>query len=127
MIDQASELRRMIAGTARADVAIGEEAPRIVVLAGGRVGVGVTTLACSLAVELATDAQRVVLADCDLQHPNLAQRCGVAPANTLADVLAQKRTIHEALERGPAGMHVLAGSPQAGLRQPIADRAVRRF
>jgi flagellar biosynthesis protein FlhG len=127
MIDQATELRRLIAGRARADLSTGSARPQIVMLAGGSAGVGVSTLASALAFELAADAQRVVLADCDLQRADLARRCGADAAINLGDVLAQKRTIHEALVRGPAGMHLLAGSPHATARQIVTERSVRRF
>lgn len=126
MIDQAAELRRLVNHTAHA--VVGEaDAPRTLVVAGGRPGVGVTRLAAELSFALASDAQRVVLADADLCRADLAARYGASEVLTLADVLAGKRGIHEILQRGPGGIQLLAGTRSTETRAALSERQVRRF
>lgn len=97
---------------------------RVLIIAGGRAGVGCSTLALQLARELALDAQRVVLIDADTAGPSIAKRCGLPLGLGIAEVLAGRKTIHEALQRGPAGMQVLAGA--AGNAAPD-ERSVSRL
>lgn len=98
---------------------------RTLVVSGGRAGCGATTLALNLAATLARDALRVVLVDANPRSPEIASRCELPAAPGMADVLAGRKTVHEALQRGPAGLQVLAGGvPDAG--QSISDRAIQR-
>jgi len=102
-------------------------APQTLVVAGGKRGVGATTLASRLATALAHDALRVVLIDADLQGGDVATKSKLTGNLRLGDVLAGKKGIHEALQLGPAGIQVLAGIPDP-LQQPALDkRAIQRL
>jgi flagellar biosynthesis protein FlhG len=106
--------------------------PRSLVVAGGKPGCGATTIAVRLAEALAADAQRVVLVDADrepigLFAGGLADRCGLTPAHTMTDVLAGRKSIHEALVRGPAGLQVLAGGRPDAKHEPPTRRQIDRL
>jgi flagellar biosynthesis protein FlhG len=125
MLDQASELRRLVTDSAWQEH--GDDGPPLLVIAGGKPGVGATSLAVQLAVALAGDALRVVLIDADLHDASLADQCGLAAGVGIGDVLAGRRNIHEALQRGPGGVQVLAGSNAADVQAAVNERAVQRL
>lgn len=108
MHDQADSLReiahRQYRGTPGAPAA-----PQLIAVAGGRAGVGVTTVAVNLAVNFALSGRRTVLVDVDLERPGVATGCRLDTRYSVADVLAGRRSLHEVLERGPGGIQVVTG------------------
>jgi flagellar biosynthesis protein FlhG len=82
----------------------------MMVVAGGKGGVGATTVAVNLAAALADRDHRVVVVDAARQHADLAQVAGVGPISggTVADVLTGKCSALDALAPGPAGTLLLA-------------------
>jgi flagellar biosynthesis protein FlhG len=108
MLDQAHTLRRLVQSAptaARHD----RFSPPMVVVAGGRAGVGATTVAANLGAVLAGRGERVVLVDGAQQGGNLAEVAGASPAieRSLDDVVAGDCSAAEALAPGPAGALVL--------------------
>jgi flagellar biosynthesis protein FlhG len=81
-----------------------------VVVSGGKGGVGATTVAVNLTVALVRQGQRAVLVDADFAQPDATALCGISDGDTVADVLNGRRTVHEVLQRGPAGIQVLPGA-----------------
>lgn len=119
MHDQASELRQLVKqGDTIASVAPSEPPSKLLVLTGGKGGVGTTTIAVNLAVALARGGQRTVLVDADPQGGDAAVLCGVEERYTLADVLDAQRTLDEALRPGPGGLRVL---PAAWARSDVSE------
>lgn len=102
-------------------------APKTLVVAGGKQGVGATTIAAKLATALAHDALRVVLVDADPQGGNLGTLCNLQGAVRIGDVLAGKKSIHEALQLGPAGIQALAGLTSADQKIAHEGRAIQRL
>jgi flagellar biosynthesis protein FlhG len=101
--------------------------PQVVVVSGGRPGVGATTLAVHLACTLARDAHRVILIDADLYRADIAAQCGLQRSVGMSEVLAGRKTIHETLQRGPAGMQILTGAASAEIVNGIGERAIQRL
>jgi flagellar biosynthesis protein FlhG len=126
MTDHDWRLRRLLMRT-RQPRGAANDSPRIVVLTGGRVGVGTTTLAVGLATSLAEHGQRVVLVDADLARADVAAYCGVASSAGLGDVLAGERDIHEVLQLGPGGVQIVPGTTSAAVRTSCDERAVQRL
>lgn len=109
MPDQANSLRRlMLASTAESGPKAGPR-PRIAMIAGGKGGVGTTTLAVNLAVALSQRGIRTALIDADARGGNVATLCRLDSTRTLTDVLAGRSTVAESLRPGPGGIRVLAG------------------
>src|SRR5262245_30489845 len=109
MSDHAQESRPMVARP-NAVLPGRDSGLGMVVISGGRPGVGATTVAVHLAGALAQDGLRVVLIDADLYRADVAARCNLAGGFGIGDVLAGRKNIHEVLQRGSAGMQILAGS-----------------
>ncbi len=109
MPDQANPLRRLMMASADGQSVRAGLQPRVVLAAGARRDVGTTTVALNLAVAMAQRGIRVVLVDADARGGDLASLCRLDDAQSLADVLAGRITVAEALQPGPGGIHVLAG------------------
>jgi flagellar biosynthesis protein FlhG len=111
MSDQANRLRLLVnEGAARSALGAEPRASRLLVVTGGKGGVGTTTIAVNLAVALALDGYRTVLVDADLGRADAATLCRADDGYTVGDVLAGRRSVHEALVRGPAGILLLPGA-----------------
>jgi flagellar biosynthesis protein FlhG len=109
MMDQATELRKLVLRALRERAAETGPPPRFVVVVGGKAGVGVTSLVVNLAVALGEQGARVVIVDADMRHSDVALLCGIRVQTSVADVLSARRDIHEVLQRGPAGVQIVPG------------------
>lgn len=109
MNDQANELRQLVSQN-RLTPGRGAGGAKLLVVAGGKGGVGTTTVAVHLAAALAHRGFRPVLIDADVDGGNMAMLCGIQERYTIADVLVGRKTAQETLELGPAGVRVLAGA-----------------
>lgn len=107
--DQAADLRRLIRSAGPSPVEDRADSPLLWAVASGKGGVGVTTVAVNLAVALALAGRRTLLIDAHRGGPDASALCGAADGPGLADVLAGRRSLHEVLQRGPAGIQVLPG------------------
>ncbi|MEX0612373.1 MAG: AAA family ATPase [Pirellulales bacterium] len=113
MSDQADNLRQLI-DEPSPHVITAAPGPPMIAVTSGRAGVGVTTVAANLAAVFADRGARVLLIDAVQQHSNLAEIAGVnwtKTEHTLADVLAGKCTLAEAMSRGPGGTMFLVNRP----------------
>lgn len=108
MNDQADLLRRLVDRHAEPEATAGPR-PRLVAVAGGKGGVGTTTITLNLAIALAQSGYRTVLVDADLTGGDVQHLCQLPASYCIADVLAGRRTIHEVLQRGPAGVQIVPG------------------
>lgn len=113
--DQANDLRKLVLQSGRGALHDAPP-PKLVVVAGGKGGVGTTTVAVNLAVALARDGRRTVLVDADFAGPDCASLCRIDERYGAADVLAGRRTVHEVLQLGPGGIQVLPAT--RGLTDP---------
>ncbi|HEV3021679.1 MAG TPA: P-loop NTPase [Pirellulales bacterium] len=127
MFDQASRLRLLMFDGPSPGATVGGSAPRLVVVTGAKGGVGTTTVAVNLAVALALDGRRTVLVDADLGRADVAALCGAGDGYTVADVLAGRLSVHEALVRGPAGILVLPGAWATGHVSECSTAALERL
>jgi flagellar biosynthesis protein FlhG len=114
MLDQATELRKLVLRSVREPMRDESPPPQRLVVCGAAVGVGVTTLSVNLAVALSGQGWRVVLVDADWRRADVAVLCGLTPTAGITDVLAARRDIHEVLQPGPGGIQVVVGCERAG-------------
>jgi flagellar biosynthesis protein FlhG len=103
------------------------QSPATLVVSGGRPGVGATTVAVHLAALMAQDAHRIVLIDADLYRADIAAHCNLGGGLGIAEVLSGRKTIHEVLQLGPAGMQVLAGVASTETRSALSERSIQRL
>ncbi len=80
----------------------------LVLVTGGKGGVGKTTLAANLGVALARMGRAPVLCDLDFGLADLSVVLKLAPAHDSDDFFAGRRTLEECLVEGPLGLRVLA-------------------
>ena len=106
--DQADELRQLVRRSAWGVAA--ECAAPLIVVSGGKGGVGTTTVAVNLAAALVRQGRRAVFVDADLDHGGNTQLSLPENRGSVIDVLAGRRGVHEVLQRGPSGMQVLSGA-----------------
>jgi len=127
MYDQANHLRKLVLAGGDDRRPPAGNAPRLIAISGGKGGVGTTTLAVNLATALARDGRRTLLVDADLEGADVATLCRLDDGYTVADVLSDRRTVHEAIQRGPAGVQVLPGAWAPGRLSSFSPAAQDRF
>ena len=110
MHDQANDLRRLVreAIFTRSDASAGR--PKLIVVSGGKGGVGTTTVAVNLAIALVQRGTRTVLVDADTRGSDARILCRLDELYTIVDVLSARRTVRESLQPGPGGLQVLPGA-----------------
>jgi flagellar biosynthesis protein FlhG len=105
--DQASGLRKVTGGQVVTLASGKAPATRVVAITGGKGGVGKSSIAVNLACTYAQRGARTIAFDADLGMADLNLLLGIAPEDSLADVLAGKpieEVLHEA-----HGIHLLPG------------------
>jgi len=109
MRDQAHELRRLVEQS-RAAAPRDPLQPAWVLMAGGRAGVGTSTMALGLAAAVARGGRRTVLVEADPEGGSPASLGREDNTGTLADVLAGRRTVADVLQPGPDGLAIVPGA-----------------
>ncbi len=110
--DQAEGLRKMAMNMrAAAKGATGSgQCGKMIVVTSGKGGVGKTSLSVNLAVASAEMGRRVLLVDADLGLANVDIMLGLTARATIADVLAGRARMRDAILGGPKGIEVLPGA-----------------
>ena len=80
-----------------------------ILVTGGKGGVGKTTVAANLGVQLARDGRRTLLVDLDLGLANLDIALGLSASATLEDAVRGRAELRDCVAEGPGGVHVLVG------------------
>lgn len=101
--------------------------PLTVTVAGGKGGVGKTSLALNLAMVLARQGYRTLLLDGDLELANVNVMLGLYPKVTLEDAISGKLGLDQVLVRVADNLDLLPGASgvENCLNGPVADQ--RRF
>ena len=126
MSDQADQLRKLVRDTVQQHPALEPGVP-LVVLSGGKGGVGVSTVATELARELAALGKRSVLVDANPLQPDIATRLGLDVRGCLADVLDGSRSAVEVLRPLGESIQLLPGRWAATNPPSLGRDAVKRL
>jgi flagellar biosynthesis protein FlhG len=92
-----------------ASAARGNQA-RFVAVASGKGGVGKTNIATNVAVAAAGLGQRVLLVDGDLGLANVDVLLGLVAERNVADVIANRCSVDDAVVEGPRGVRILTAA-----------------
>jgi flagellar biosynthesis protein FlhG len=125
MHDQADELRalaRQWAAEAKPN-----DGPRKIVVSAGKGGTGTTTIAVNLAAALGRQGCRTILVDADFSGADVAILCGIESRDTIGDVLSGRRSVHEVLQPGPAGIQIVPGIWSPGTIPDCSPAAQQRL
>jgi flagellar biosynthesis protein FlhG len=82
---------------------------RVVTIASGKGGVGKSNFALNFALCLLDLGKKVVLVDLDIGMANLDILMGLTPKFHLLDMIQEKKSIWDVLEKGPNQLEFLAG------------------
>ncbi len=123
MNDQAQMLRRLISQAASAR----QREARLIAVAGGKGGVGTTTIAFLLAESLTLAGERVVLIDANPVGGHVAACCGIVPSASVTDVWHKQIPVRDVLQPGPHGMLVLPATWTERPDTPISAEKASRF
>ena len=125
-MDQADRLRQLVRDTVTQNPALAPGVP-LVVLSGGKGGVGVSTIAMELVQELAALGKRAVLVDANPMQPDLATHLDIDVHVGLADILDGSRSAVEVLKPMGDRMKLLPGRWAAETPPEMGRAAVRRL
>lgn len=127
LTDQAQALRQLVSETKRQSAGrrpSGERRVRTVAVTSGKGGVGKSSIAANLAVQLVRMGRRVAVLDGDLGTANLDVICNVSPSYTLAHVLVGRCRLEDVIIDAPGGFRLIPGA--SGLAQIAALGEVER-
>lgn len=116
MVDQASDLRRLITTASPVTEKVKDKdrpikKARIFSITSGKGGVGKTSIAVNLAYALEQQNKKTLIIDADLGLANVNILLGITTKWTLQHVIQQEKTIPEVIVTSPEGLQILpAGS-----------------
>lgn len=102
-------------------------APLTLTVAGGKGGVGKTSLAVNLAMVLARQGHRILLLDGDLELANVNVMLGLYPKMTLEHAIADKAGLDEVLVRVDENLDLLPGASGVQNCMDLTISRQRRF
>ncbi|GAB4165786.1 MAG: MinD/ParA family protein [Geothermobacteraceae bacterium] len=126
--DQAGTLRQRNRKLAAAPPIAQKEAAtaRVISVTSGKGGVGKTSVAANVAVELSRAGKRVLIIDADLGLANIDVICGLTPRYNLNHYFAGDKSLVDIITPGPAGISILpAGSGLQHLTHLDAGQKMR--
>jgi len=112
MKDQANKLREMalnLRNQIEADIGKGIQHTRVISVSSGKGGVGKSTLALNLSLELCALGQKVLLMDADLGMANIDIMLGLVPKFNLYHVIRDKKPLKDIIINGPGGLKIIPG------------------
>lgn len=102
-MDQATQLRNIIKQTRQKPLA------RVITITSGKGGVGKTSLAVNLGIQLQNMGNRVIILDADFGLANIEVMLGIRPKYNLADLIFKGKSLQDIITQGPLGVGFISG------------------
>lgn len=103
-MDQAEQLRKLVKNQERP-----QSAARVITVTSGKGGVGKTSIAVNLAIQLQRMGKRVVILDADFGLANIEVMLGIRPQYNLADLMFRGKSLSEIITTGPENIGFISG------------------
>lgn len=103
-MDQANELRKKLAELQKQ-----LPAARVIAVTSGKGGVGKTSIAVNLALQMQKSGKKVVILDADFGLANVEVMLGIRPQYNLADLIFHNKSIEDIVTQGPEGIGFISG------------------
>jgi len=131
IVDQAETLRGMVRQQQQrqSNQVANVRLAHTIAVTSGKGGVGKTTVAVNLAVQLSKMGRKVILIDADLGTANADVMCNILASANLAHVVAGRKSMRDAVVKAPGGFGLIPGasglSQMAALGEYERDRLIR--
>lgn len=103
-MDQAEQLRKLVKNQERP-----QSAARVITVTSGKGGVGKTSIAVNLAIQMQRMGKRVIILDADFGLANIEVMLGIRPQYNLADLMFRGKTLSEIITKGPENIGFISG------------------
>lgn len=103
-MDQAEQLRKLVKQQSRP-----KEVARVITVTSGKGGVGKSTIAVNLAIQMSRMGKKVVILDADFGLANIEVMLGIRPQYNLADLMFRGQNLAEIITEGPEGIGFISG------------------
>lgn len=103
-MDQAEQLRKLVSKQERP-----QSAARVITVTSGKGGVGKTSIAVNLAIQMRRMGKRVIILDADFGLANIEVMLGVRPQYNLADLMFRGKNLTEIITKGPEDIGFISG------------------
>ncbi|MDD6036272.1 MAG: MinD/ParA family protein [Lachnospiraceae bacterium] len=103
-MDQAEQLRKLVKKQERP-----QSAARVITVTSGKGGVGKSSIAVNLAIQMQRLGKRVIILDADFGLANVEVMLGIRPQFNLADLMFRGKTLSEIITTGPENIGFISG------------------
>lgn len=103
-MDQAEQLRKLVKKQERP-----QSAARVITVTSGKGGVGKTSIAVNLGIQMQRMGKRVIILDADFGLANIEVMLGIRPQYNLADLMFRGKTLSEIITKGPEDIGFISG------------------
>ena len=103
-MDQAEQLRMLVKQQERKT-----PTARVITVTSGKGGVGKTSIAVNLAIQIQRLGKRVIVLDADFGLANIEVMLGIRPQYNLADLMFRGKTLSEIITKGPEDIGFISG------------------
>lgn len=103
-MDQAEQLRKRVSQQIQHN-----GSTRVIAVTSGKGGVGKTSLAVNLAIQLRKKGKRVVIIDADFGLANVEIMLGIRPQYNMADLIYNDKNIDDIITQGPMDIGFISG------------------
>jgi len=103
-MDQAEQLRKLVK-----QQEYPQPTARVITVTSGKGGVGKSSVAVNLAIQMKRLGKRVIILDADFGLANIEVMLGVRPQYNLADLMFRGKTLTEIITKGPEDIGFISG------------------